>query len=96
MARAEIEVSVVYALPAGQTVVRLCVSTQATVKQAIERSGLLAQHAEIDITTARVGVFGKRVRLDAPLNAGDRVEIYRGLKVDPKEARRRRVRLKIE
>ena len=89
-AEIEIEVAVVYALPAAQTVVRLRVAAQFTVEQAIRRSGILQTHAEIDLSSARVGVYGKLVRMDAPLNAGDRVEIYRALTVDPKDARRRR------
>jgi putative ubiquitin-RnfH superfamily antitoxin RatB of RatAB toxin-antitoxin module len=37
-----------------------------------------------------VGIFGKAVKADQPLQAGDRVEIYRPLQVDPKEVRKRR------
>jgi hypothetical protein len=39
-----------------------------------------------------VGIFGRRVAADAPVADGDRVEIYRSLVNDPKEARRRRAR----
>ena len=91
----EIEVEVVYALPAEQTVTQLRLAAGATVLQAIQQSGLLVRYPQITLATARVGVFGKIVALDAPLSAGDRVEIYRPLTVDPKEARRRRVKLRI-
>lgn len=95
MASDEIEVEVVYALPAEQAVMRLRLAAGATVLQAIQQSGLLVRYPQITLATARVGVFGKIVALDAPLSAGDRVEIYRPLTVDPKEARRRRVKLRI-
>ena len=95
MASDEIEVEVVYALPAEQAVMRLRLAAGATVLQAIQQSGLLVRYPQITLATARVGIFGKIVALDAPLSAGDRVEIYRPLTVDPKEARRRRVKLRI-
>ncbi|BAN22966.1 RnfH family protein [Caballeronia insecticola] len=63
----------------------------ATVREAIEASGVLRAHREIDLETQKVGVFGKAKPLDAALAAFDRVEIYRPLKVDPKAARQRRV-----
>jgi putative ubiquitin-RnfH superfamily antitoxin RatB of RatAB toxin-antitoxin module len=90
----EITVEVVYALPAEQVITPLQVPLGATVEQAIRLSGLLKRCPEISLTTAPVGVFGKIVTLDTPLHAGDRVEIYRPLTVDPKEARRRRVKLR--
>ena len=43
----------------------------------------------------RIGVFGKTVNPDTRLSDGDRVEIYRSLALDPKEARRRRARTKL-
>ena len=95
MASDEIEVEVVYALPAEQAVMRLRLAAGATVLQAIQQSGLLVRYPQIVRATARVGVFGKIVALDARLSGGDRVEIYRPLTVDPKEARRRRVKLRI-
>ena len=44
----------------------------------------------VDISTQAVGIWGRAAALDAPLADGDRVEIYRPLAMDPKEARRRR------
>lgn len=94
MAAVEITVEVVYALPMEQALVRVMLAPGASVREAIERSGLLQRYPQIGADTLRVGIFGKRVSLDTPLAEGDRVEIYRALTVDPKEARRRRVRLK--
>ena len=61
----------------------------ATLRQAIEASGLLARHA-LDLATLRAGVWGRVHELDTALRDRDRVEIYRPLLVDPKEARRLR------
>ena len=61
----------------------------ATVKDAIERSGILKQFPEIDLEQQKVGVFGKVCKLDAVLADGDRVEIYRPIICDPKAVRRR-------
>lgn len=63
----------------------------ATLEQAIRASGVLDNAPEIDLETCKVGVFGKVKPLDTILRASDRVEIYRPLQADPKEARRRRV-----
>lgn len=63
-----------------------------TVAQALQASGLLAKHGlELDEQLA-VGVWMKLKPLDTVLRQDDRVEVYRGLKVDPKEARRQRYR----
>jgi putative ubiquitin-RnfH superfamily antitoxin RatB of RatAB toxin-antitoxin module len=94
MADSEFAVEVVYALPTEQMLVRLQLPPGATVGQAIRQSGLLERYPEIALATVPVGVFGKIVTLDTLLQAGDRVEIYRPLTVDPKEARRRRVKLR--
>ncbi|MBX6392335.1 MAG: RnfH family protein [Burkholderiales bacterium] len=83
-------VEVVYALPERQAVYRLAMEEGATVRMAIEASGVLQAFPEIDLARNRVGVYARLVTLDTPLRDGDRVEIYRPLRVDPKEARRMR------
>ena len=85
-----IEVEVVYALPNEQTLLRVRVAAGATVAQAIAISGLRERYPDVADRAPRVGVWGKFVSGDTVLQAGDRVEIYRPLAVDPKEARRRR------
>ncbi|MCB1874227.1 MAG: RnfH family protein [Chromatiaceae bacterium] len=85
-----ISVEVVYARPDEQLVVALQVASDATLQSAIEQSGILQRFPEIDIETVKVGIFGKASPLDAALNPGDRVEIYRPLIADPKEARKKR------
>ncbi|MBX3604626.1 MAG: RnfH family protein [Piscinibacter sp.] len=64
----------------------------ATLVQAIEASGLLRRHPGLDLTRLRTGIWGRMKPLDAVLRERDRVEIYRPLQVDPKEARRLRYR----
>ncbi len=81
-------VEVVYALPARQHIVRVNLEPGMTVLGAVERSGLLEAHAEIDRERLVLGVFGERVALDTPARAGQRIEICRPLEVDPREARR--------
>ena len=79
------KVEVVYARPEGAQVVTLELPAGARLRDAIAASGFrIESHA--------AGIFGKRVPLDHPLTEGDRVEIYRPLAMDPKEARRRRAR----
>lgn len=64
----------------------------ATVADAIARSGIRTLRPDIVIDAARLGVFSRKATPDTVLHDGDRVEIYRPLKVDPKEARRQRAR----
>jgi putative ubiquitin-RnfH superfamily antitoxin RatB of RatAB toxin-antitoxin module len=90
----DIEVEVVYALPEARAPVRVTLSAGATVQAALTASGLAQRFPQMMQGPLRVGVFGKLVSLDTPLKSGDRVEIYRPLTVDPKEARRRRAAIK--
>lgn len=83
-------VEVVYATPQEQVLESLNLAVGTTVEGAIRQSGLLARFPDIDLGVNKVGVFGKVAKLDAALNDGDRVEIYRPLIADPKEARKRR------
>lgn len=83
-------VEVAYARPDEQRIFVLNVSTDATVRQVIEQSGVLHHYPEIDLSVNKVGVFSKLTKLDANLYPGDRVEIYRQLLADPKEARKKR------
>jgi putative ubiquitin-RnfH superfamily antitoxin RatB of RatAB toxin-antitoxin module len=81
---------VIYALPVGEDAVTLTVATGATAEDAVRASGLLERHPEIELGRQKLGIYGQVVAAQAPLRDGDRVEIYRPLTVDAKEARRRR------
>lgn len=85
------QVEIVYALPDQQTLLNVDVVEGCTVEQAIINSGILQQHPEIDLTKNSVGIFSKKVKLDHIVQAQDRIEIYRPLKIDPKKARKKRV-----
>lgn len=87
-----IDVEVVYGLADRQTVVPLRLEAGATVARAIEAADLAASYPDLELDPKRVGIFGRRVSLDTVLRAGDRVEIYRPLLIDPKEVRRARAR----
>ncbi|HSI53761.1 MAG: RnfH family protein [Ramlibacter sp.] len=64
----------------------------ANVLQALEASGLRAGFPDADLLSAPAGIWGRKARPEHVLREGDRVEIYRPLKVDPKLARRERFR----
>lgn len=85
-----IDVEVCYALPDRQALVKLRLPAGATVRQAIEASGLLEKFPEIDLAKNKLGIFAKLSKPDAPLRDRDRVEIYRPLIADPKEVRKQR------
>jgi putative ubiquitin-RnfH superfamily antitoxin RatB of RatAB toxin-antitoxin module len=81
-------VTVVYGLPERQHVLRTEVAPGTTVVQAIMASGLLELEPALRDAELRAGIWNHRVALDAMVRAGERIEVYRPLTVDPKEARR--------
>ena len=85
-----INIEVVYALPGEQTLLKRTVPAGTTVAEALQASGVLAKHPEIDMDKNKLGIFGKLTKADAVLRDKDRIEIYRPLIVDPKEVRRKR------
>lgn len=85
-----IEVEVAYATPQRQCILKVSGHAGMTVQQAIERSKIIERFPEIDLDNAKVGIFGKLATRDTELTEGDRVEIYRPLIADPKEARKKR------
>ena len=85
-----IDIEVAYAEPDRQLIVPLHVPVGISAREAVRRSGLLERFPGIDLRKVTLGVFGNPVPPGAPLGDGDRVEIYRPLQVDPKEARRLR------
>ncbi len=87
-----IAVEVVYALLDKQKLLRLSVPYGTTMREAAERSGIAGFFPELDLATAPMGIFGKAVPRpeERVLEEGERVEIYRPLIADPKEARKQR------
>lgn len=87
-----IRVEVALGVPSRQAIVVVELEAGASVSRAVAASGLLERFPEVDHADLVFAVFGSRVKADAPLAEGDRVEILRPLQVDPKEARRLRAR----
>ncbi len=83
------QVSVCYSEPGQQAWLRIEVEDASTAATAIERSGILGMFPSIDLAQQKIGVFGKVVKPDAVLRAGDRVEIYRPITCDPTTVPRR-------
>lgn len=89
-----IRVEVAYALPEKQFLVELAVNDTTSAIEAIRQSGLFRLYPELEKQDMEIGIFSKPVALDTRLKEGDRVEIYRPLTIDPKEARRLRAAAK--
>ncbi|RMF20023.1 MAG: RnfH family protein [Gammaproteobacteria bacterium] len=89
-------VEVAYALPDKQKVISLNVPAGCSAYEAVVRSGIREFFPEIDPDSAKLGIFGKAIAKPAEhvLHDGDRVEIYRPLKIDPKQARLNRAKKK--
>jgi putative ubiquitin-RnfH superfamily antitoxin RatB of RatAB toxin-antitoxin module len=85
-----IKVEVAYATAEKQQIVSVQVSDDSTIEKIILASGILALFPEIDLIKQKVGVFSKSKKLTDIAQDGDRIEIYRGLLIDPKEGRRKR------
>ncbi len=84
------EVEVAYARPDVQVILTVEAEEGMTVRQVIERSGVLEQFPEIDMEKGKFGIFSKLTKLDATVRAKDRIEIYRPLIADPKAVRKQR------
>ncbi len=82
------EIEVVYALPDEQVVIPVHMEPEATIADAIRQSGILDRFPEIMLEDEMVGIFGRCLTLDHPVQAHDRVEIYRPLHASPTDARR--------
>lgn len=87
-----IAVSVICAEPERAFNVNLILPDGGTVADAIAQSGIREAWSGVEIRADRVGIFARKVSFDTMLRDGDRVEIYRPLKIDPKEARRLRAK----
>jgi putative ubiquitin-RnfH superfamily antitoxin RatB of RatAB toxin-antitoxin module len=84
-------VEVAYAGPEGVAVVGVELADGASVGDAIEASALVPRLGLVDAALG-VAIFGQAVTRATPLRPGDRVELLRPLRADPKDARRRRAR----
>ena len=88
----DLEVEVVYALSGGQDAVTVRVARGATLLEAVRASGVLDRHPGLRGKPLKLGVYGQVKPAESAAKAGDRIEVYRPLALDPKEARRLRAR----
>lgn len=94
MAPPEVRVTVVFCAPACEDVSEVTLPGGATVGDAIGAAGVLVRRPEIATSSPNVGIWGRPCALSQAVEDGDRVEIYRPLTVDPKEARRVRAEVR--
>jgi putative ubiquitin-RnfH superfamily antitoxin RatB of RatAB toxin-antitoxin module len=83
------QVGVAYSEPGQQIWLTIEVPDLVTVTEAIDRSGILKMFPHIDLTTQKIGIFGKLVKPETAVRAGDRIEIYRPITCDPQTVPRR-------
>jgi hypothetical protein len=90
MSDKQISIEVAYATPEKQALLEVVVEQNTTVEQAILASGIIKRFPEINLDVLKVGIWNRSCKLTDLPKKGDRIEIYRPLIADPKEARRRR------
>jgi putative ubiquitin-RnfH superfamily antitoxin RatB of RatAB toxin-antitoxin module len=86
----QISIEVAYATPQKQALLEVVIEQGTCVQEAILASGILKRFPDIDLQTSKVGIWNRTCKLSDLPKKGDRIEIYRPLIADPKEARRRR------
>ncbi len=87
-----VHIDIVFAQAHSAIIRSFAVKPRATVQDALALAAQTPEFAAIPVLNAAVGIYGKRVDLNQLLCNGDRLEIYRPLSVDPKVARRARVK----
>ena len=85
-----ITVEVVFALPTTATSLLVEVPVGTTAEQAVIKSGIIEKCPEIDANNLTLGIWNRTCTLNQEVKDGDRIEMYRPLIADPKDARRRR------
>jgi len=89
-----IQVGVAYATSIHQVWHYVDMPLGATAIEAIKASGILNQFPEINLETQKIGIFGNIIEPDYLVQAGDRVEIYRPITVDPEKLERKKYRMR--
>lgn len=85
-----LRIKVAHAWPGGVFLRELELPAGSTVAAALASSGLDRERPTLDIEHAVVGIHGRKVKRSQVLRDGDRVEVYRPLRIDPMQARRLR------
>lgn len=83
------KIEITYALPEKQYLFLEDVPEGTTVEAALQQSQLLRELPDLNID--QVGIFSQLVKMETVLNEGDRIEVYRPLKADPRDRRRKKV-----
>ena len=85
----KVKVEVAYATPEEQKIIAVDILVGTSMYDAVVQSGITDIFPQINIDTDKMGIFGKAVKnpKDHEMREGDRVEIYRPLIIDPKQAR---------
>lgn len=91
---ARLRATVVYCTRDRQWVLGVEVPLGSTLRDAVVASGLPQQVAELDTAALDLGVFNDPRDADEPVRDGDRIEVYRPLAIDPKQARRIRAEIR--
>jgi putative ubiquitin-RnfH superfamily antitoxin RatB of RatAB toxin-antitoxin module len=86
-------VELVVATPERQVLLALDVAAGSRVRDVIARSAIGSQFPDLDLDEMPVGIWGRPVSRDSLVAPGDRVELYRPLAIDPRDARRQRARI---
>lgn len=86
---ADVHIEVACATPEKQRIVALTVSAGTTVRDAVARSRLADEFPDVDVANAALGIFGKKIPKpeQTAVEEGQRIEVYRPLLIDPKQAR---------
>ncbi len=88
----DISIEVTFGTPGRQELLKLTVPGHTTVAEAIEHSGIAARFGEENFARMQAGIWGRPVDRQHRLENGDRIELYRPLALDPREARRLRAK----
>jgi len=83
-----IKIELVYATAERQALIELSIEEGSSVEEAISESAIYSMFPDHGLDKASVGVWGRPVERSHTLCAGDRIEIYRPLRMDPRESRR--------
>jgi putative ubiquitin-RnfH superfamily antitoxin RatB of RatAB toxin-antitoxin module len=82
-----LNLEIVYLSSNRQFIIPLNLPAPCVIQQAITLSGILTLCPEIDLSKHKVGIYSKTVSLEQIIQDHDRIEIYRPLQIDPKQAR---------
>lgn len=89
-----IAIGVAYATSKEQAWLDINVLQGASIQEAIELSGILKKFPEIDLKSQKVGIYGEIKELATIVEEGDRVEIYRPIKIDPETVEHHKYKLR--